>query len=141
MNRNNYGLLDKLGPDWGYIASLSEELRHVWLSEHFDQIASLSQIDRRQHLSELMEETQTLDEEHRFGLLRAALLAIVDQPDDKARTIIQTWQRTMDEMTSDIAIAEVVSLQQAAHTIPVEDWTRLSEIWPRIFGRNLPGSL
>jgi len=141
MSRNNAAQLEKLGPDWRHIASLSEELRHAWLTDHFDQIASLSETERHQHLQELIEETQALDEEQRLGLLRAGLLALVDQPDDKARIVTQSWQQTMDEMKGDIAFAEVTSLQHAARHIPVEDTMRLGELWPRIFGRDFAGMI
>jgi hypothetical protein len=122
------------------VADLSDELKHAWLLDHFERVAYLNESDRRQHLKELIETTQELDDEPRMGLIRNGLLAIVDLPDDEAAPIIESWQAVMDRMDGNTAFTEVTLLQSAARQMPVQDSQALAEIWPRIFGKDLAGA-
>jgi hypothetical protein len=124
--------------DWDQVASLDDEQRVAWITEHG---RTEDESARRDWMRDFFAGTLEQDEDGRARMMKGLLASLLTMEDGDARPYAGDLQWVLDHGKGDVAFAVVQSLHTGARQLPVEDTMRLGTVWPRVFGKDIAATV
>ena len=124
---------------WEELAGMDEDARQSEMLARFEELIGMSAEERAESLQSMSRAAYQLSDEKLEVLTRSRLLTWVDWDREKAKTVAQAFDQSMNSLPAQIAMRRVTVSQTVALKFSPDQNAALAEIVPRIFAA-MPGA-